>query len=527
MLNRKKTNSESVLNTLLKALKIRVSPFTVKSCVNDHPSNLSMLSISDCLTDWNVPHEAYKIETKNIKLETFKFPFVAHLKHGGGRFIKVDGAANGKVFYSNEETRKGTLDNLEFLRLWDGILLYAEANAESGEKKYIDNIVTGTLNSLRLPFLFLTLLTTMVLILISNKFNLLFISSVLIKIVGVIVSTLLLIHSVNGENSVVQKLCGLSNGSDCNTILNSNAAKVTSWLSWSEMGMFYFAGSLLYLLIQGGIPKSLFWMNIFCLPYSIYSFWYQIKSKSWCLLCSMIQCLFWIEAATFNSGYSSSQLAVQENVYILSLCFAFPISIWSVLKPSLLKASEYGSLKQQYRTFKYDTNLFRQRLESQSHFEVSDSEMPIVLGNLDAKTVITIVTNPFCPPCKKSHQILDSWLEGDIDIQVKVIFATPDEDDEIRTKAARHFAALSKMEDRTVVRTALSDWYAQTTKNYEDWALKFPVPKYDDVNLVTSRQKQWCDHAQITYTPTILVDGYRLPPPYKVDDLLFFLPRKN
>jgi hypothetical protein len=35
---------------------------------------------------------------------------------------------------------------------------------------------------------------------------------------------------------------------------------------------------------------------------------------------------------------------------------------------------------------------------------------------------------------------------------------------------------------------------------------------------LSEKQKEWCDMAEIAFTPTILVNGYKLPEPYRLDD---------
>lgn len=37
------------------------------------------------------------------------------------------------------------------------------------------------------------------------------------------------------------------------------------------------------------------------------------------------------------------------------------------------------------------------------------------------------------------------------------------------------------------------------------------------------KMRAWCDEAEITFTPTIYVNGYRLPEKYKVEELKYIL----
>lgn len=134
-----------------------------------------------------------------------------------------------------------------------------------------------------------------------------------------------------------------------------------------------------------------------------------------------------------------------------------------------------------------------------------------------------MVSNPFCGPCAKAHQTIDDWLKYRNDLQLKIIFTTTNHDDDERTKVSRHISALSILNDSQLIEDALNDWYAKGAEKYETWALKYPIIYNDELKIVTERQKQWCDMAEIAYTPTILVNGYRLPEPYRLDDIKYLM----
>ncbi|GGH03276.1 hypothetical protein GCM10007422_18220 [Pedobacter zeae] len=148
--------------------------------------------------------------------------------------------------------------------------------------------------------------------------------------------------------------------------------------------------------------------------------------------------------------------------------------------------------------------------------------MPVVLGNPDASTVITMVSNPNCNPCARAHSFLETWIAGRDDIQVKVVFATADHDNDIRTKVARHLAALTLSNEKKIAERALTHWYEQKG-NFEAWAEAFPLDKAIPTNDSSERQKQWCKMAEITFTPTILINGYKMPDPYQLEDLRYLL----
>jgi len=83
--------------------------------------------------------------------------------------------------------------------------------------------------------------------------------------------------------------------------------------------------------------------------------------------------------------------------------------------------------------------------------------------------------------------------------------------------------ALNELPDKTIVKKALNDWYDQKQKDYKAWAKVYPV-ELDEANYhKLDNQKEWCKMAEVTATPTLLLNGYRLPDIYQLPDLKYML----
>ncbi len=523
----KQGNATAVVNLLLKALGVKVSASTVDNNLQDHPEYPSLLTISDCLTDWHVPNQAYQISKSEYDPADLEFPFIAHSTSNGGYFLLVHDISNKQVTYSDEKQQKNTMPEADFLRIWSGIALHATANAKSGESDYQSKQALENLNALKMPALLVVILAGLLLTLNTQTIGLAYGALLFLKVSGITVSILLLMHSIDANNPLIQNLCSLGNKNNCNAILKSDAAKVTSWLSWSEVGFFYFTGSFLTLVFSPGSLPLIVWLNVLALPYTIYSIGYQYKQNNWCVLCCTVQAILWLEFLTNMTNLSNFEISAAsfQVQYLLPLVisFAFPILTWSLLKPFLLKTAQFKPLKQQLKKFKYNSDLFNQVLTNQPRYAVPDELMPILLGNPEAETTITMVSNPFCGPCAKAHETLDQWLNVRDDIKLKIIFTTANHDNDEKTKVSRHVTALSLLNDAKLLENALNDWYKQGSKKYETWAAQYPVTFNDDMNVVTEKQKAWCELTEITFTPTILVNGYKLPDPYRLEDIKYLL----
>ncbi len=522
-----KVNIESVVDKLLRKLQVKVSHTTIVQNLQDHPEYPSLLSISDSLNEWGVTNQAYKIDLAEFDPEDLYFPFIAHIPENGGRYLLITKIEGNQVYFSDEKSDNQQILLEDFLKRWQGIALHGTPNAINGEQRYADNRIKELLQAAIIPLAILSFIALIVLNFSGQSFNLSALLLSLIKVAGVGVSILLLMQSLNANNPFIANLCTLGGGNnDCNAILKSDAAKLTSWLSWSEVGFFYFTGSLLALLLLPVSLPFLAWLNVLALPYTLYSIGYQYKHKNWCVFCCVVQVLLMLEFVV-NLSFSNLQVAASLNVQgmiILILAFLIPVLIWAFLKPFFLKSAQLSPVKQQLKQFKYNGDLFMQALKNQPRYAVSDDLMPIMLGNKEADTVITMVSNPFCGPCAKTHQILDEWLKYKDDFLVKVIFTSSDSPDDPKTKVSRHLSALSKLNDRTLLEQSLNDWYNAVNKNYEVWAAKYPIQVNEEFSIVTERQKKWCRVADIQHTPTILVNGYKLPEPYKLEDIKYLMP---
>ncbi|MBT2559782.1 thioredoxin domain-containing protein [Pedobacter sp. ISL-68] len=523
LLKQKEYNLEGVLTALLNQLRIKVTPVTSDRCIQDHPEYPSVLALSDCLSEWNVENQTYRIEKNDYDPKELFFPFLAHLRENGGRFILILNIDDGKVNYSDGQHQELVMTEDELLKKWDGIALHAEKKVDSGEKNYQQHYFNYFLKKLAVPISVVLGITVFILAAISASFTSLHVLLASVKLVGVIVSILLLIQSSDSKNPFIQNLCGMMGKGDCNAILKSDAAQITHYLSWSEVGFFYFAGSFLLLFIYPLSLHLLAWLNVLALPYTMYSIAYQYTRKNWCVLCCSIQIILWLE---FLINVTSASYHISFHLplfYYLPISFLLPVLVWSFLKPLLHASVQVVPLRQQLKKFKYNKNLFGKTLTSQVRYAVSDELRPIILGNPAAETVITMVSNPFCGPCGKAHETLEELLNSRDDLQVKVLFATTGHNQKERTKVAMHLTSLNQLPDKTLVGNALSDWYKHQHKRYEFWAEKYPSNLNDETILAINKQNEWCEMADITFTPTILVNGYKLPQPYHPSDLRYLI----
>ncbi len=541
LLEKKSGNNVSEATVqLLKRLKVPVTNTTAIEQVESHPDFPSLYSISDSLKTWKVDNAAYHIKAQN--LDDLPVPFIAHTRRHGGNFVLVN-SVNGSIDFINEKGKVEKASRENFLKEWTNTVLLAEKNEASGEKEYGQHKKKETLSALRIPLIIVSALTLVILytILYSGAATGLTASLLLFtKLAGCIVTGLLLWFEVDKANPVLQQICSGGKNTNCTTVLSSKSSKLFNWLSWSEVGFFYFAGSFLYLLLTAYSPlptlSFLSWLNIIVLPYTIFSVYYQWRiAKQWCPLCLTVQALlltefiisyfgFWSAAAVMLSeaeALSKGQLIIPSaNQLIVFTSFLLPIIFWTATKKAYLTAQKGKQYKKELSKLKYNKEIFTALLQKQKAITVAPDGLGISLGNPDAKHTLIKVCNPYCGPCAKAHEVIDELLEGNEDLKVQIIFTATNDEKDIKALPVKHLMAIYEKGDAALIQTALDDWYGADKKDYEAFSRKYPLD--DELNSQGGKLEamdSWCKAIGISFTPTIFIDCYQMPEVYKIEDV--------
>ena len=78
--------------------------------------------------------------------------------------------------------------------------------------------------------------------------------------------------------------------------------------------------------------------------------------------------------------------------------------------------------------------------------------------------------------------------------------------------------------DEETIKHALDDWYFSDKKDYKVFAEKYPLNgELQQQDEKVAAMRDWCEKADIKFTPTFFVNGYQLPDIYTINDLTYFL----
>lgn len=530
---------------LIKSLKLRISYTAVKEKLEQHPDYPSLLSIADCLDVFNVNTLGLKFGYE--KLSTLPTPFVSIHENKRGEYYNIVYQISGEQLniWNNNLDQDITTSKEVFTSDWTGKLLLVEATAASQEPiaEYKQHILEQQKRNW--------------IIVLGILLGVLFISSPLLgfnwsstmygsgypfyyflKFFGLIVSTLLLWYEVDNHNPFLQQICtGAGEKSSCNSVLASKSAKLLGIISWSEIGFAYFLSGLFVLIVYGlgGVHQILLMAtSIVSLVYIPYSLFVQYNViKKWCPLCLLVQVVLLLEGITsiylLNSNHVNlSNILFNNGTALLSLALLFiaPLVIWYFISDTIKKAKVSQFATSALSRIKNDPAIFNALLEKQDEIGELPKNLGIIIGDENAKHRIVKICNPHCGPCAKMHVKLEQLLAQVKDVSVQIIFNTPLNTKDRRYLPTKHLLAIANSgKANHSLNHALDDWYTAPVKLYYAFAEKYPVDNLEDERLdaCIKTMSDWCNHHNIAATPTVYIDGYKLPKNYSIDELALIL----
>ena len=163
-------------------------------------------------------------------------------------------------------------------------------------------------------------------------------------------------------------------------------------------------------------------------------------------------------------------------------------------------------------------------LQQQSNAPDGYQNIGITIGNPDAANTIIKVCNPYCGPCAKAHPLLHEIIHNNKNIKVKLIFTASNGVTDRRGIIAKHLLAINEKRNNLQMEQVLDDWYLADKKDYNAFAAKYPMNgELKQQERQIDEMSAWCKEAGITATPTLFVNGYRLPDNYSINELKYIL----
>lgn len=510
---------KTTLTFFLERLNVKHTKYYADKLFNEHPNKYDLFGLSDMLTTYGIENAGLRVERKADICSTTT-PFIALV---GGDFVVVDAISQMQTIYL-WNGKSISLSTNEFFKVWSGVVLIAQPDRQSIEPNYqrnkkeenigrIKNYIT--VSSLVIAFLILCAVTQVYL-------HTGLLVSIMLNMAGAYIGYLLLLKHLNIGGGFEDKICSLFKQADCNSILDSDVASLFGIISWSEIGLSYFVSNIAIILF---FPHLVVWMaliNICVLPYSFWSIWYQSeKANQWCTLCIIVQILLWL-VFFVNMGFGFIHIPTFDmlQIGIVGFVYFIPLVLIQLITPLAVNKQRIVEVTQEINSIKANENIFAALLKEQPRYQVSFKYSRVLFGNPKSNLLVTVITNPHCNPCAKMHERINKLLKNNNHIVVQYIFSSFSSELEV---SARYLIAVSQQKSNEERDMIYTEWFEKGKINKEKFFLKHPVNM--DENLVIeefNRHKVWIENAQLHATPIPLVNGYKLPESYQLEDLKYF-----
>lgn len=506
---------KTIIEYFLDSLEVPYTSLFAEKLYYEHPHRYNMYGLKKMMDVYGVKTLGVRIESKDLL--SLNYPCILHTY--GDFVIGLDCGADKITYLQNG--KRITISHDVFKQTWTGYALVVEetTNAEESDyKKHRQEEMLVMTKAYSIPVM-LAFSSIIGLVAHIQEMGIFPIMGLLLNIFGVFVCAMLMEKQLMGESRYGDRVCSLFKHADCNSILDGPKAKIFG-ISWSEVGIGYFTANILLITLYResvGMAAIINWIAMF---YGVWSIYYQWRiAKSWCVLCVISQIIIWLIgiiaiisciSAPFTFGVISSLLP----------CMAYGICIMAVHHYAIAHAAEKGRIRavQKYRALKANSKVANTLIENGECYETSLEDSSILFGNTEAKMRVTILSNPHCNPCARMHKHVENLLRlsgGEICIQY--IFSSFNENLEDSNRYLI-FCYFEYGQDEALSKFA--DWYLKDKYNYETVVKKNTTYIHaKKIEREMGRHREWRNRTSLIETPTILVNGHKLPDDYEIEDL--------
>ncbi len=513
----KNKKDNTIFTSFLRLLNVKHSTFS-NQYYNEHPNKSSLLGLSQLLFNYNIDNKAFKIEVdKKEILFSISCPFIACIKNG---FIIISKITPEKICYLLEN-KKTTSSFNEFLKIWTGIILIAEPNEQSEEPNYKENKKLERFLSVQKKLLYFSIFTLFSLLYISNQlYQQVGISILLfLNIIGINIAHLLLTKQMDIQNQFADKICTFFKQNSCDDILKSKGAKFIGLINWSEIGLGYFGSNTIVLLLLPHLISYSALINLFVLPYSLWSIWYQkVIVKQWCPLCLIVQAIVWIICGiNILFHYTQVPELTIYNILTIGFIYLLPVLLITYLIPIIINGKKVEEISYEMNCLKTNREMFLYLLKKQPYYQIDKSTSHVLFGNPKSKIRLTILTDPHCEPCSRLHNRITNLLNTPNNkLEIQYIFHSFNKSME---SSSRFLINTYFTNDLKTTWNIYDEWFKKGKLQKEDYFKKYSYKINDDKEFQS--HKEWAEKQRFRATPTVLVNGYKLPNNYKIEDLGF------
>ena len=321
------------------------------------------------------------------------------------------------------------------------------------------------------------------------------------------------------KSIIVDKICNdEKEESSCDELMQSDKINIFG-LKLSDIALFYFVSTLILGLFINNTQFLALILSVLSFPVTTYSLYIQlIKEKKLCKVCLILGSILLLQSGIsllyFNYSFSLEVLILGA-IYLFLMLPLYIFINKTIDENNKLKNENTINLR-----FKRNYDIFKRELLLTQKIEFENQNL-FFLGNKDAKTHITLISNLECKFCGEAHHISKKlYLENDSDISFQIRFNFSDEKMSIQIENIFKTLLYSYTLNEKQFLEALDFWYKE--RNYDAFIKKFGLYNNQNIDLIQKIKDENLNKG-LNFTPAFLINGFVFPQKYEKEDILYFV----
>jgi uncharacterized membrane protein len=477
-----------------------------------HPNYPSLYAITDTFDLLSIENIAIKVPKEQIEELPNNFLAICN-----NNLVLVD-KTDTKISIENEQLKKKQISYSDFLESWNGIIIAIEPNIKitSSTNKNVSSWLSYTL-----PFIALISLS-----IYYNKYNFSTFSSLLISLIGLIISVFILQEKFGIKNEITSKFCNINPNTSCNSVIASKNSKINKYFNFTDLPLLFFGISLLSILI---LPESssiiIGFVSLCSIPIILYSVWLQkFQLKKWCVLCLAVGFLLILQGVFLVFANTSFDVISQINFAVLLFVSIVVASLWLFIKPIIETKYNLETANTNLNKFKRNFSLFQFSSQEINEYDDFEKLKGIEFGNQNASTQLTLILSPSCGHChttfNDAYELFQKFPEK---IRLNILFnINPNNNDNPFKTIVENLLALNEQNYKNA-QEAIIDWHINRL-DLGIWKSKWTVEiPHILVNQQVQNQYYWCLKNEFNYTPVKIINHKLFPNGYEINELKYFI----
>lgn len=505
---------EEIAYDWLRSIRLPVNKQFVTRELTTHTDYPSLLSLIDLLELGGMKYQAIQSSRENI--HAFNYPLLAHIQEDGKEYmLPVNAAADWG--------REAALQ-----QSWSGIVLFPEGKPQwqhSENTRRIRQQQMATAIGIGAILVFLLIIAYV----FRNGFLPLQAIWGLLSLAGLSISVATVATELGMQLKVVNSMCNSISPRGCDAVLNSKYANGAFGISISALSLTYFLTQFIFFFFSAWNPLLLTVVQSLAVPvmaitfFSVYAQAFVLKK--WCALCLGIVSVLLMQGLlpllSGNALFPAGSLSLLINFFLAqAMLTAIWIPVRNGIKGLRVQLEEAAELKK----WKRDQLLFTAQWEEMPAVDVTLWPEELVIGDPGSPLHITVACNPYCGPCARDHKAMHLIHQLYPDkCHIRFRFTCSPGSMDKRTEAVKALLVKgASLPDDASRAQMLDDWFA--FMDMEKWKERWGIIEEKNVEHLLTMHHNWIEEANIIGTPTLFINGRRLPRKYTAMDLVALIP---